>query len=53
LDVHLQVADKEKVACTHHVMLWGHIKEWHPRAHMGGLGIGRKPKTWKCLMSQL
>jgi hypothetical protein len=21
LDVHLQVADKEKVACTHHVML--------------------------------
>jgi lipid-binding SYLF domain-containing protein len=23
------------------------------RAHMGGMGIGRKPKTWKCLMSPL
>jgi hypothetical protein len=21
--------------------------------HMGGMGLGRKPKTWKCLMSPL
>jgi spore coat polysaccharide biosynthesis protein SpsF (cytidylyltransferase family) len=23
------------------------------RAHMGEMGIGRKPKIWKCLMSPL
>jgi hypothetical protein len=23
------------------------------RAHTGGMGIGKKPKTWKCLMSPL
>jgi hypothetical protein len=23
------------------------------RAHLGGMGTGRKPKTWKCLMSPL
>jgi proteasome assembly chaperone (PAC2) family protein len=23
------------------------------RAHMGGMGVGKKPKNWKCLMSPL
>jgi hypothetical protein len=26
---------------------------WVTHSHMGSMGIGRKPKTWKCLMSPL
>jgi hypothetical protein len=34
----------------HVVGLGSHTKGW---AHTGGMGIGRKPKTWKCLMSPM
>jgi hypothetical protein len=36
--------------CSYIIRHGSHTKE---RAHTGGIGKGRKPKTWKCLMCPL
>jgi hypothetical protein len=33
--------------------MWLDLGHMIRKAHMGGMGIGRKPKTWKCFMSTL